>query len=100
MAEFSVSAKELRSKASELRNQNQAFKGQVDDLAGQEGQLITMWDGQAKDAFHKAFEHDKNCMEDFHAIIEDYCRVLDEIAQKYEDAERKNLDIANQRNYK
>lgn len=56
-----------------------------------------MWDGQANDAFHAAFNNDKEYMTQFYNLINRYCEALDNIAAEYERAEAKAADIAARR---
>lgn len=100
MAEIKVTSSELRAKASELRQINSQFKKAVDDMTSTEQQLIGMWDGEAKDAFHKAYNSDQAQMTTFYQTIEKYCQTLEEGAAKYEAAEKKNLSTASTRTYK
>ncbi len=97
MARFRVTAREVRRTAENLRSQNRYFNSQVNSLQNSERRLHGMWEGQAHDAFHNAFMHDKDYMARFHQLIEQYCRALDEIARQYEEAERRNLHTARER---
>ena len=100
MAAFTVTAKELQAKAEELRNLNQQFKSEVSNLESVEGALSGMWEGEARDAFHNAFNSDKIQMDNFYNAIELYAVRLQEAASKYMQAEAPNVEIANTRNYK
>ena len=97
MSQFRVTASELRSKSEELTNLNTSFKNAVENLVNSEGSLNTMWEGEAKDAFHNAFTGDKAKMDQFAALIEKYVTTLQTIATKYETTERQNTSIASQR---
>jgi len=99
MAAFQVTAKELRTKAGELRDMNAQFKTQVGNLETQEQSLGSMWEGDAKKAFHTAFNNDKVQMDNFYNLIEQYCAALENIATKYEMAEAQNVSTASARNY-
>ena len=92
MAAFMVTSSELKSKANELRNLNAQFKSQ-------EGSLVSMWEGEARDAFDMAFKNDKTQMDNFYNLIEQYCAALETIAAKYEAAEARNLSTAQTRTY-
>lgn len=100
MAEIFVTPSELRSKAEELRQLNASFKTNVDELVSTEGSLNSMWEGQAHDAFHTAFENDKGQWDTFHSTIENYCIALENIATEYENAENKNAETASTRTYR
>ena len=94
-----VSANELKAKAEELTSLNANLKSNVSDLEATEQNLATMWDGEAKDAFHQAFNNDKIQMTNFSTLIEKYVASLQQIAAKYEQAENTNLNTATTRNY-
>lgn len=99
MALIQVTAAELRTKAGELRDLNAQFKNQVSNLESDEQQLASMWEGEAKNAFHNAFNNDKTQMDNFYNLIEQYCVTLENIATKYENAENQNVEIASSRTY-
>lgn len=99
MAAFRVTASELKTKAGTLREYNSNFKTQVQGLAEQETSLVGMWEGEARDAFDKAFQNDKMQMENFSKLVDTYCEALELIASKYELAEAQNLGTAQTRTY-
>lgn len=99
MAAFQVTASELKKKAGELRDLNSRFESQVSSLESQEISLGTMWEGEAKKAFHVAFTNDKTQMSNFKLLIDQYCSALENIASQYELAEAKNVSTATARNY-
>ncbi len=96
---ITVSTSTLRSKASQLRSSNSQFKAQVNNLKAQEQSLNRMWEGDAKNAFHTAFNRDTIQMQNFYNAIEKYCSTLDEIAKQYDNAEKKNQSLATARKY-
>ena len=100
MAEIKVTSGELRNKAAELRSLNEQFKKAVEDLTANEQQLMGMWDGEAKEKFHTAYNSDKGQMDNFHQVIEKYCQALENNAAQYEQAEAKNINTAADRSYK
>ncbi|MCI6896762.1 MAG: WXG100 family type VII secretion target [Gemmiger formicilis] len=99
MAIIRVTAAELRNGAQELRDLNQRFKSSVSELETTEGALNTMWEGDARNAFHQAFTSDKTQMNNFYNAIEVYAQRLEAAAAKYEQAEAQNVEIANTRSY-
>lgn len=99
MGLIQVSAAELKAKAGELRNLNSQFKTQVGNLESQEQSLVSMWEGEARDAFNNAFNNDKAQMNNFYNLIEQYCVALENIAAKYEMAESQNVSTAAARTY-
>lgn len=98
MAAFQVTSSQLKSKATELRNLNSQFKAQVGNLESQEGNLVSMWEGEARNAFDTAFKNDKGWMDNFYNLIEQYCVALETIAAKYDTAEAQNVTTASTRN--
>lgn len=99
MAEIRVTAAEVRRKAEELRNLNSQFQSKVDELTNDEQSLAAMWEGDAKTAFHTAFNNDKTQWDAFHSLIEQYAVALDNIATEYDNKEAANASIASTRNY-
>jgi WXG100 family type VII secretion target len=99
MAAFTVTSSQLRSKASTLREYNAQFKNQMGNLDTQEGSLMSMWEGEAKNAFNVAFKNDRAQMDNFYNLIEQYCVALENIAAKYDQAEAANVSTASQRTY-
>ena len=99
MALIRVTAAQVKSTADQLRQYDSQFKSQVDNLETHELNLGSMWEGQAKDAFHNAFNNDKEYMNQFYVLIEKYCQALEQIARSYEEAEARNTDTATKRSF-
>ena len=99
MAEIMVTASELKSKAGTLKEYNSRFKAQVGNLESQEGRLVGMWEGEARNAFDKAFKSDKAQFDNFYNLIEQYVATLELIAAKYAQAEAQNVSTASTRSY-
>lgn len=99
MAMIRVTAARLRDAAENLRNLNTQFRSSTQELSGKEQSLQSMWDGQAKEAFHGAFMRDSEQMEAFYQLIEKYIQTLLEIATRYEQAEARDAEIAGTRSY-
>ncbi|MBO5159768.1 MAG: WXG100 family type VII secretion target [Lachnospiraceae bacterium] len=99
MALIRVTSAQLRAKAEELTGLNNNLKTNVSELESCEQNLATMWEGQAKDAFHQAFTNDKIQMTNFSTLIEKYVYTLQTIAAKYEQAENLNTETASTRSY-
>lgn len=94
-----VSAEQLIARANELKDLNTQFRSTVNDLESTEETLRGMWEGDANDAFHRAFTSDKVQMTNFYNAIELYVYKLLDIAAKYQQAEATNREIANNRTY-
>lgn len=99
MAYFQVTSSELRSAAGRISDLNNQFKARAAQLGEQETALCSMWEGQARDAFHQAFLRDRQQMEVFEQLIAGYVQALLEIAVRYEQAEARNREIAAARKY-
>lgn len=99
MAEIMVTAAQLQSKAEVLNQYNTTFKSKVDSLEQTETALMGMWEGDAKEAFHNAFNRDKINMQNFYNAIAQYVNVLQQIATKYAQGENQNINTANTRSY-
>lgn len=97
MSEFMVISQQLRTKAEELKGLNVQFKTAVDSLASSETALAGMWEGEAQTAFHNEFIKDRTQFDTFHEGIEQYIQALLDAAAQYEQAEAKNLSIAQTR---
>lgn len=95
-----VNTSTLTNKAGELKSLNSNFKKQVEALTTTENSLNSMWEGDAKQAFHTAFSRDIVQMNNFYNAIEQYVAKLQEIVSAYEKAENANLNTANTRTYK
>lgn len=99
MAMIHVTSQRLRSAAENLQGLNGQFKTKAGELAGKEQSLCQMWEGQAKNTFHTAFDRDSQQMEIFYNLINQYVQALLEIAERYEQAEARNAEIAGCRKY-
>ena len=97
MAEIKVTPSVLRQKADTLRTLNQKFKAEVDKMIGIEQRLSDMWEGEARNAFHNAFNTDRQKMDRFYQNIDRYIQALLQNAQKYEEAEQRNTSTATTR---
>lgn len=99
-SQIKVTTSELSSNADNLQNSNNRLNTMIDQLRQQEASLCTMWEGDSKDAFDKAFRHDIDQMKNFYEAIKQHVAKLKEIAKNYETAEQRNVQIANERKYR
>lgn len=97
MSMFRVSSSELRQKADQLEQMNNQFKAAVEALSSQEQSLATMWEGEAQKAFRTDFNNDRQQFDNFYNGIVKYIQALRDAAQKYDEAEAKNLSTAQTR---
>ena len=99
MAFFQVTSSELRSRASRLQELNGQFRAKAAEMGEQENSLCSMWEGEAKSAFHQAFLRDRQQTDAFCQLIGQYVQALLEIAARYEEAEARNREMAMARKY-
>lgn len=97
--EILVTATQLKNQAQALRELNERYQGMVADLKAEEVALSDMWEGEAKNAFRAAFARDADNMYRFYNAVNNYTTVLEQIAEKYNQAECANTEIANKRSY-
>ena len=100
MGTIRVTAATLKSKAGELKSLNEKLKSDVNNLESTEQNLTSMWEGEAKQAFHNAFHSDKVQMDNFARLIDVYVQKLETIAEKYASAESTNVSTATTRKYR
>lgn len=94
MAEIKVSAQQLNSTATELRSMNAQFSSEIDALNNCQQQLNSMWEGDAKNKFNTAYNQDREKMNQFKQTIDKFITALEQIAQKYQNAEQQATGIA------
>lgn len=100
MAQITVTTRELKNKATSLQSSNQQLNSQISQLQQQEASLCSMWEGDAKNAFDKAFKSDIQQMQNFYKEIQQYVAKLNEIISSYEQAEQRNTQTATTRSYR
>lgn len=94
-----VTSEQLIAKANELKELNDRFKTTISELEASENTLRGMWEGEANNAFHNAFESDKIQMTNFYNAVTIYVYKLLEIAQRYARIEATNVSISSTRTY-
>ena len=99
MSEFRVTSAQLKRGAQDIMYLNGQFQSAISALENYESSLNGMWDGDANDAFHAAFMTDKGKMTEFQKLITQYASSLTAIADRYDQTEQMNTDIANKRTY-
>ncbi|MBR5800542.1 MAG: WXG100 family type VII secretion target [Lachnospiraceae bacterium] len=99
MTMIQVTSARLKNTAQELQNLISRFQNMSAELDQREQALCTMWEGKAKEAFHRAYIRDREQVEVFAKLIAQYARILQEIGERYEQAELKNAQIASKRSY-
>ena len=79
MAEFTVTAAEVRNKSTELKELNAKYKAVIGELEAEIGKLQAMWEGEAHDTFKREFTKDVTRMDEFCAAIDAYANALEKI---------------------
>lgn len=99
MSFFEVTSVQVKNRADLLKELNQQYKSRFAELENMEQSLCSMWEGEAKSAFHREFVRDKSQVDLFTNLIEKYAMTLYEIAVRYEEAERRATELASSRSY-
>ncbi len=93
MSEFRVTPQTLQQKAQELSAKNSRLRQLIEQLQQQKNELNGQWEGDAKTTFDSAFNADVPKLMNFTAAIDEYVQKLAQIAQEYDNAERKNVSV-------
>lgn len=99
MSQYTVTIQQITSAIDTLTQLNSEFKTATSNLETTEGQLCSMWEGDARDTFDAAFKKDKTQMDNFYNAIQQYINVLTQAKEKYLAAEQANTETASTRNY-
>ncbi|HIY22085.1 MAG TPA: WXG100 family type VII secretion target [Candidatus Flavonifractor merdigallinarum] len=99
MSQYTVTIQQITSAIDTLTQLNSEFKTATSNLETTEGQLCSMWEGEARDTFDAAFKKDKTQMDNFYNAIQQYINVLTQAKEKYLAAEQANTETASTRNY-
>ena len=99
MSEITTMVSTLKAKADELRELNEVFKGQREELMSTHEALNGMWEGEAKAAFDQAFKRDMIQFQNFYNAINGYVEALEDIANNYSMMEARNIELARERCY-
>lgn len=95
---ITVTPQELRKIAEELRQYNESYKRQLQEMAAIKNSLNMKWEGTAKEAFNKKFEERATLFDAFYMAIQGYISVLLNIAERYDNVERRNAALVNNSN--
>jgi len=97
MAFYQVSSRALRENAQELQELLVRFRSQKEELSAEEQVLMGMWEGDAHQTFHQAFIRDSGQIDAFAELVNNYIKVMETIAERYDLAESRNLNLATTR---
>ncbi|HAL60542.1 MAG: WXG100 family type VII secretion target [Sarcina sp.] len=96
-ATFRVSTAQLIQQAQELQTLNERFKAEVTAMTEKEEALSSMWEGEARNAFHNAYATDAEKFANFYNGIVRFIQALSDVAQNYQKAEAQAAAIATTR---
>lgn len=96
-ATFRVSTAQLIQQAQELQTLNERFKAEVTAMTEKEEALSSMWEGEARNAFHNAYATDAEKFANFYNGIVRLIQALSDVAQNYQKAEAQAAAIATTR---
>lgn len=99
MSYIEVTSAQVRQRASALQELNGQFRSRSAELETKEQAICGMWEGEAKTVFHREFMKDRQQMNSFSQLIDQYVQVMLDIATKYEEAERRAAELAGARRY-
>lgn len=91
MSFYQVDSRQLRSKKDELIGLSQRFVQEKEALCAGENALRSMWEGAANDSFHTLFMKNAGQMDAFVEVVKQYTNVIENVADRYDRAEQKNL---------
>ena len=96
-ATFRVSTAQLIQQAQELQTLNERFKAEVTAMTEKEEALSSMWEGEARNAFHNAYATDAEKFANFYNGIVRFIQALSDVAQNSQKAEAQAAAIATTR---
>ena len=94
---FKVNPQELVKQAQELQALNERFKTEVQTMTEKEQALSSMWEGEARNAFHNAYATDAEMFQNFYNGIARFVQALSDAAQEYAKAEQTASSIGTKR---
>ena len=94
---FKVNPQELVKQAQELQALNERFKTEVQTMTEKEQALSSMWEGEARNAFHNAYATDAEKFQNFYNGIARFVQALSDAAQEYAKEEQTAASIGTKR---
>ncbi|MBR3525131.1 MAG: WXG100 family type VII secretion target [Lachnospiraceae bacterium] len=95
-----VTSQKLRETKDQLEQMNNNLKGKAEEFTTSANSLLSKWDGDAKQVMDTNFKNDRIQMDNFIALIREYCTALENQATRYDNAEAQNVQLASDRSYK
>ena len=91
MSFYQIDSRQLRGKKDELIGLLRRFSQEKETLCAKETALRAMWEGAANEKFHDLFVKNAGQMDAFGEVVNQYTVVIDNIADRYDTAEQRNL---------
>lgn len=91
-----VTPTELENASTEFGAINTNIRSITDSMISLINSLKTTWQGEASEAFNTKFMQLEDDMDTIHRMIDEHVRDLNDMAQKYKEAEIANVDTSNQ----
>ena len=95
-----VTSQKLRETKDQLEQMNNNLKTKAEEFTTSATNLLSKWDGDAKQVMDTNFKNDRIQMDNFIALIREYCTALENQAVRYDNAEAQNVQLASERSYK
>ncbi len=92
-----VTSATITSKNNELKSLNSKLSSELSSMDSTEKSLLSMWEGDASNAFDKNYQTDMTKMQNLQKAVQNYCTALDQIVSQYEKSEKKNIATAQKR---
>ena len=94
-----VTSATLRQTAEQLTAYNQQLKGKAEEFTNSGNILFSKWEGDTKQVEQQVFASDRNQIDSFVNLIQEYVVALNDIATIYDKAEAENVATAGERKY-
>lgn len=94
-----VTSQKLRETKEQLMQMNSELKAKAEAFTNSATALLGKWDGDTKQIEEKNFANDRIQIDNFIALINEYCTALENIAIRYDNAEGQNAQLAAERKY-
>ena len=94
MAEYMVNPFSVTDVKKELEASNKVISARIDDLEQINTELSGIWEGLAQEAYREALSKEIVTLQNYQAVISEYCIALSDIAAGYYGIEQQNADIA------
>jgi WXG100 family type VII secretion target len=88
MADIKITPESLRSQSQTLRKYNEEHRGAYGQMDTLVHDLVNEWTGEAQSAFLATFEGNKSSFEKFAADIDTFAKLLDDAANRMEQADQ------------